>query len=181
MDKQFINITIKSTSSHFKQDVKLYCHRYSSPNALFQQIALKTNCSSVVKFAQNGKYFENGTLHSNGAVDGDIIYVEYSEAEDWTGQIFIRTQSSKSITRIVNSYETVKSLKKKIQKIAPKEQKLNFKGKPMDDKQKIWYYGINEGDTLDLISGYTGKYDDENQPLLRSYDKNGCCNKCLIL
>eukprot|EP00483_Globobulimina_turgida_P009458 UN09477 len=180
MEKQFINITIKSTSECYREDIKIYCHRFCNPRNLFQKISFKTNCTSTVKLAQNGKYFENGTLASNGVVDGDILYADYSEPEDWTGQIYIRTESSKTITRIVNSYETVKSVKKKIQKISPKQQKLNFNGLPMENSRKIWYYGINEGSTLDLISGFIGSYDDENQPLLRSFNRGGCCNKCLI-
>ena len=82
-----IKLTLQSISSYYKDEFEISCYKHSTPNKLFQKIAFKTNCASIVKFT-NSKTFDDGTLESHGIKDGDILWVDYYKPENWKGDMY---------------------------------------------------------------------------------------------
>ena len=68
-------------------------------------------------------------------------------------EIFIRNEYNKPISVLVNSFETIKNVKKKS---GLGECRLKFKGKILDDYKCIYYYNIKKGDYLDSFGSLLG-------------------------
>ena len=68
-------------------------------------------------------------------------------------EIFIRNEYNKPISVLVNSFETIKNVKKKS---GLGECRLKFKGKILDDYKCINYYNIKKGDYLDSFGSLLG-------------------------
>ena len=76
------------------------------------------------------------------------------EGEGGGQQIFVKTLSGKTVTVDVDPMDTVADVKAKIQDkegIPPKEQRLIFGGKPLDDKKRLKDCDIVEDSTIHLV------------------------------
>ena len=99
-----------------------------------------------------GKQLEDGRTLSDYNIQKEsklhLIILRYGM------QIFVRTCSGKSITLLVNPYDTFQNVKTKVQDvegIPPYQQRLSFDGKQLQDSYTLSDYNIKGGSILHLV------------------------------
>lgn len=92
------------------------------------------------------KTFDYYDIRDNSTID----FIDYDEKENFF--IFCKNIKEKTITLLVNKYETIKSIKEKINIKRPIGQKrLEYCGKILKDDKTLQFYGIQKHSTLFLL------------------------------
>ena len=97
---------------------------------------------------------------------GDELHVHFSDAKN----IFVKTLTGKTYEFLFDPNMTVYELKKEIKSASgtePKQQRLIFAGKQLEEERKLSDYGIKAGSMLHLILRLQGG--NENQVVLKTF------------
>jgi ubiquitin C len=137
-EEKQINTDLCNTGIELLEEIQGNCIK--SPNDIKYNLVYK-----------NENLYLGYLLVSSGIKDGDLI-----ELKEWnnTFPIFVITLANKIIPVNVKSSDTVYNLKELIYKfgeIEPKEQRLIFKGKQLEDHKTMADYEVEKGSTLHVV------------------------------
>ena len=97
-----------------------------------------------------GKQLEDGrSLSDYNIQDGSQLHLVLKHHGGY--KIFVKTLTGKTITLEVKASDTIENMKAKIQDkegISPNQQRLMFDGKQLENEKTVYYYNIQQGDTV---------------------------------